>query len=83
MLSRYALVVSIARRLSSVASLRVGELRGHRVERLGQHAELVARRDRLAAREVALRDGARALGEQAQRRGEALGQHDREAERAS
>ena len=44
------------------------QLRGHRVERLGQHAELVARSHRLTAREIALRDGARAFGEQPERR---------------
>ena len=68
MLSRYARVVSIARRDSSFFALRFGELRRHRVERLGQHAELVARHDRLPAREVALRDRARAFREQAERR---------------
>ncbi len=58
-----------ARRLGRAARLlglllRLGELRRHRVERFGQHAELVARGHRLPAREIALRDRARALGEQ-------------------
>ena len=57
---------------------RLGKLRGHRVERLGENAELVARRDGLSAREVALGDRARAFGEKAERRGEALRQHDGE-----
>ena len=59
--------------------LRLGELRGHRVERFGQHAELVARGHRLPAREVALRDRARALGQEPERRREPLRQHDGEA----
>src|SRR5437899_11441931 len=43
--------------------LRFGELRGHRVERFGEDAKLVARGHRLATREIALRDRARAFGE--------------------
>jgi hypothetical protein len=74
-------VVSVARRGLLGLPLRLEELRGHRVERFGEHAELVLGRDRLAPREIAFGHRARALGETPERRREALGQHDREAKR--
>ena len=83
MLSRYARVVSVARRDSSVFCCASCSCDGHRVERLGQHAEFVARGHRLSTGEVALRHGARTLREEPERRRETLRQHDREAERGS
>ena len=52
---------------------RLIELAGHAVEGLGQDAQFVTAVDRLARREVALRHGLRAFGQDVERRGEAAG----------
>src|SRR4029450_6633083 len=61
--------------------LGIGELKRHRIEGFGENAELVARRDGLPAREIALRNGARAFGEEAKRWGEPLRENDGQAKR--
>ena len=49
---------------------RLLELAGHRIERFGQHAELVSARDRRGPREVAARDRLHRLGKRSERFGE-------------
>src|SRR6185437_2571330 len=61
--------------------LRFGQLRGHRIERLGEDTELVTALHRMPAAEVALRDSARALGQKTQRSAHLTGEHDGEPER--
>jgi len=73
-------------RLDGVATFfgvlpRFGQLRRHRVERLGENAELVAALHRMASAEVALRDRARAFGQKTQRPADLLGQDHGKAER--
>jgi hypothetical protein len=59
----------------------VGDLARHRVERLGEDAELVAALHRIQLRVVALGDGARRFGERRERRRQALGKHEGERQR--
>jgi hypothetical protein len=67
--------------LCCARSRAVLELLCHPVERIGQHAQLVAALHRDAAIEVALRDFARPFGKRAQRLAQLFGKHDGKTQR--
>ncbi|MNC85849.1 hypothetical protein D3C83_14650 [compost metagenome] len=60
---------------------RFRQLQRHRVEGLGQHADLVARCDRRTLAVIAARHRARAFHQHAKRRRQAVGEHERERDR--
>src|SRR5712691_5087904 len=60
---------------------RLAQLLSHAVERLGEDAQLVAARDRCAARKIASRHRLRALGEHGERLRQAPRQQERERDR--